>query len=86
MSEDFNSTINNIEDEIKENKEKIDENELKISELEERKYKMEDYKKFLYPAEIKKYITNLIELQSKDDESENFTPLIRVLLRFILMI
>lgn len=74
MSEDFNSTINNIEDEIKENKEKIDENEQKIIELEEREYKMEDYKIFLYPAEIKKYITNLIELQSKDDESEKYYP------------
>jgi hypothetical protein len=68
MSEEFESRFVDVEDGIEENKDKIDENERRIDDLEDMEYKLEDYKIFLYPTEIKKYIQNLVKLQTKKDD------------------
>lgn len=81
MPEDFEDRLEDVENKIDDHESRIDDHEDKISEyedriddLEEKDVKNEDYKIFLYPATIIKYIRALIELQSKDDKDNKFYP------------
>lgn len=74
MSEEFEDKMDDLKNEVDENKYYIDDNEQRIKTLEDRDYELEDYKIFLYPTEIKKYIINLVKLQSTDDRNDHFYP------------
>lgn len=67
MSEEFRKDIEDLED-------KINVNMNRIIDLEEKEMKIESYKIFLYPKTILNYISNLMNLQAKEDGYDQFYP------------
>lgn len=67
MSEEFREDIDDLED-------KINANMNRIIDLEDKEMKIESYKIFLYPKTILNYISNLMNLQAKEDGYDQFYP------------
>jgi len=67
MSEEFREDIDDLED-------KINANMNRLIDLEEKEMKIESYKIFLYPKTILNYISNLIDLQAKEERNDQFYP------------
>ena len=61
-------------DNLKNREDKLDENTTIIIDLEEKEMKMESYKIFLYPKFILTYISNLMNLQAKENQHDQFYP------------
>jgi len=67
MSEEFKDNIEDLKD-------RLNDLENRIIELEERATRKEEYKIFLYPKTIFNYISNLINLQAKEEGSDQYYP------------